>query len=205
MSQLITHKAVLDELEGKFKDKIWDEEDVYRWCQQVEVLYIADPDSMWSYVNINLAVTSGKVLLPANLYKLTDVFDPETKKRVRFNRMGKVLKQLIDYTKDTISINYIGTPIDDDCMPTIDEDHIIACETLCKINGFESDLLYGEINQNLYYDWKNRFDLMCQSAKGGYRNWSAQDFGDMMTIQGNEIPRIGYQPLVTKYYGQTEE
>lgn len=201
MSQYVTHLAVLEELEAKFKNKKWDEEDVYKWCQQVETLFIADPDSMWRYVDINLPVVSGKVLLPTNLYKLLDVFDPVTKLRVRFNRMGKVLKQLIDYEEDTISINYIGTPIGDDCMPLIDEDHIIACETLCKINGFESELLYGEITQNLYYDWKNRFDLMIQSVKGGYRNWSAQDFGDMMTIHGNEIPKIGYQPLITKYYG----
>lgn len=198
---MITHLAVLEELENKFKHKQWDEEDVYKWCQQVETLYIADPDSMWKYVNINLPVIHGSVMLPMNLYKLLDVFDPETKKRVRFNRMSKVLKQLVNYDKDTISINYIGTPINDECMPTINEDHIIACETLCKINGFEGEVLYGEINQNVYYDWKKRFDGMIQGAKGGFKDWSAQDFGDMMIIQGNEIPRIGYQPLVTKYYG----
>ncbi len=200
----ITHKAVLEELESKFKNEVWDEEDVYRWCQQVETLYIADPDSMWKYLNINLPVTSGRILLPANLYKLIDVFDPETKLRVRYNRTGKVLKQLVDYTKDTISLNYVGTPIDDDCMPLIDEDHIIACETFCKINHFENDALYNSLNYNLYQDWKVRFDGMIQGAKGGFKNWGSQEYGDMMTIMGNEIPRIGFQPLVTKYYGQNE-
>jgi hypothetical protein len=204
MSIEITHLAVLEELEGKFKNKQWDEEDVYRWCQQVETLYIADPDSMWKYLNIHLPVSGGRVLLPANLYKLDDVFDPETKKRVRFNRAGKVLKQLINYDCDTIAINYIGTPINKDCMPVINEDHIMACETFCKISGFEGDALYNELNYNLYQDWKVRFDGMIQGVKGGFKDWSAQDYGDMMTIMGNEIPRIGYQPLVTKYYGQDE-
>ena len=90
-------------------------------------------------------------------------------------------------------------------MPTINEDHFAACETFCKINAFEVDALYGEINQGLYGDWKTRFDGMIQSAKGGFKDWSAQDYADMMTIHGNEIPRIGFQPLMNNYYGQNNE
>ena len=168
----------------------------------VETIYIADPDSMWKYLDITLPVSSGRVLLPANLYKLVDVFNPKTKERVYFNRTGKVLKQLIDYTEPTVSINYIGTPIDDDCIPTINEDHLPACEVFCKINAFEVDALYSEINQNVYADWKVRFDNMIQGVKGGFRDWSAQEYEDMMTIQGDTIPRIGPMPLANNFYGR---
>ena len=113
-----------------------------------------------------------------------------------------VIKQLIDFDGDTVALNYIGTPIDDECIPLIHEDHFPACEALCKINGFEGDVLYGDINQGVYQDWKQRFDGMIQGVKGGFRDWSAQDFEDMMTIHGNEIPKIGRQPLANNYYGQ---
>lgn len=202
MDQYINHRAILDELETKFPTKEWNEESVLKWCQQVETIYVADPDSMWLYRKIPLAIKKGKALLPSNLYRLLDVFDgedPDLEARVRFNRQGKVLKQLIDYKKDVIWINYIGTPIDEQCLPLIYEDHFPACETLCKINGFEGDALYSEVNQNIYGDWKQRFDGMIQGVKGGYRNWTAQDFADMTIIMGNEITHIGFQPLAHKY------
>jgi len=204
MSNYITHKAVLESLEQKFPEKKWDEEDVYKWCQQVQLLLVADPDALWMYKNIHLPVISGKVELPSNLYKLIDVFDPETNDRVRYNRRNKTLKKLIDFSKDVIAINFIGNPIDDNCMPLINEDYVFACETFCKINGFENDMLYNKINQNVYFDWTNRFDGMLQGAKGSFVDWGAQEFGEMMVIMGNEIPKIGYQPLATTYYGQDE-
>ncbi len=202
MDNFITHLPILEELEGKFKNKQWNEQDVLRWCQQVETLYVADPDAMFFYMNIHLTVTAGKVMLPSNLYKLQDVYDPETEARVRYNRQGMVLKQLVDYDKDTIAVNYVGTPIDADCMPMIHEDHYPACETFCKIQGFESDVLYNEINQGIYQDWKVRFDGMIQGVKGGFRDWSSQEFGNMTVIMGNEIPKIGYMPLSQNFYGK---
>ena len=200
MAQLITHLPILEELESKFKHKEWNEEMILRWCQQVETIYIADPDTMWAYNEMHFDINGGKVMLPANLYRLIDVYDPETKKRVRFNRTGTVIKQLVNYKKDVIAINYIGTPIDEDCLPLIYEDHYPACETFCKIQGFENEVLFGEINLTIYMDWKKRFDGMIQGVKGGFKNWTSQDFGDMMTIHGNEIPKIGYQPLSHKYF-----
>ena len=198
----ITHRAILDELESKFPTKSWDEEDVLKWCQQVETIYVADPDSMWKYLEIPLNVVKGKVLLPANLYKLLDVYDHENyDTRVRYNRQGKILKQLVGYEKDVVMINYVGTPIDEDCIPLITEDHYPACETFCKINNFEVDALYGEISQGIYGDWKTRFDGMIQGVKGGFRDWGAQEYADMTIIMGNEIPKIGYQPLAHKYTG----
>jgi len=204
MDNMINHVPILEELEKKFKDKTWDEEDVLRWCQQVETIYVADPDAMWKFMDIRVEVRGGRVMLPSNLYKLIDVYDPDTSKPVRFNRTGMVIKQLIGYRKKAIALNYIGTPVDKDCIPLINEDHFSACETLCKINGFEVDALYNDINQGMYQDWKQRFDGMIQGVKGGFRNWSAQEFNDMVTIQGNEIPRVGRQPLLNNYYGQKD-
>ena len=202
MESFITHVAVLDELEGKFKSVKWNEEDVMRWCQMVETIYVADPDAMWRFEDIQLKIVKGKFVLPVNCYKLIDVFDPETQQRVRFNRQNRVIKQLINYKKDVIAINYIGTPIDKDCLPMIHEDHFPACETFCKINNFEELALYNEINQGIFNDWKVRFDGQIQGVKGGFRDWGSQEFGDMMVIHGNEIPRIGFMPLMNNSFGQ---
>ena len=200
MNNYITHEVILEELEKKFPNKNWDEEDVLRWCQQVETIYVADPDTMWMYKEIVLPVNVGKVKLPPNIFRLLDVYDPDTDLRVRFNKRGMILKQLIDYQKDTIAINYIGTPIDkdNDYLPLIYETHYPACETFCKIQGFEYDALYGELNQNLYFDWKNRFDVMIQSVKGDYKHWTTDDFNAMVTIMGDEIPKIGFMQLIHK-------
>jgi len=206
----ITHEVVYQDLMEKFPNKTWNEESIYRWCQQVETIYIADPDSMVRYEEIPLKISGSKVKLPDNLYKLLDVYDntePENPLRVGYNRQKSVLKQIIDprtetkYEKKVIWINYVGTALDDNCIPLIDENHYPACETLCKINGFELEATYGEISMNIYMDWKQRFDGMIQGAKGDVRDWDAKTWAQMTVIMGNEIPRIGYQPLAHQYTG----
>lgn len=206
----ITHEVVYQDLMEKFPNKTWNEESIYRWCQQVETIYIADPDSMVRYEEVPLKITSGKVKLPDNLYKLLDVFDntePKLPRRIKYNRQKSVLKQLVDpmhlkkYKGEVIWINYIGTALDDNCMPLIDENHYPACETFCKINGFELEVTYGEIAQSVYFDWKTRFDGMIQGAKGDIRDWDAKTWAELTVIHGNEIPRIGYQPLAHQYTG----
>ncbi len=203
----ITHEVILEDLREKFPNKDWNEESIYRWCQQTETIYIADPDSMVRYLEIPIDVTGGKVQLPANLYKLLDVYDNRdgNARRVRYNRMKSVLKQLVNesdsrkYDGDVIWLNYIGTALDSNCMPLIDENHFPSCETLCKINGFELEATYGEINMSIYMDWKQRFDGMIQGAKSDIRDWDSQTWKDLLVIHGNEIPKIGYQPLAHKY------
>jgi len=198
MKDYITHQPIFEELKFKHPQKSWNERYVYRWCQQVETIYIADPDAMWKYYEIPLKVIAGKVYLPDNLYKLLDVFDYSDGSHganIRFNRQGRVIKQLLNYDKDTIWINYIGTPIDDDCMPLIKEQHYPACETFCKLQGFEYDAIYGKMNVSMYANWQQRFDGMIQAVKSDIRDWSSQEWADMTIIHGNEIPKIGYMPL----------
>jgi len=201
--QYITHEPILEGLRVKYKNKKWNERFVFRWCQQIETLHIADPDSMWKYLEIPLAVTQGKFYLPDNLYKLLDVYDKNSNsKRVRYNRQGKLIKQLIDFEEDVIWINYIGTPMDlKSCMPLIDANHYIACETLCIINGFAEEAMFSQsgLNQNEYQDLKLRFDNQIQAPKSDMRNWGSQDFADMVIIMGDEIPKIGFQPLANNY------
>ena len=168
MTDYITHEPIFRELEAKFPMKSWNEEDIYRWCQQVETIYIADPDTMYKYLEIPLDVVKGKVRLPDNLYKLIDVYwirdyDPQRAKlyqvenRVDYLKMNTVLKHLKmgskRFEEDVVWINYIGTPMGDDCIPLIYEPHYPACETFCKIQGFEGDILHGTINSSLYMVW----------------------------------------------------
>lgn len=202
--QELTYETVLQDLEEKFPEKTWNEESIYRWCCQVNTVYIADPDSMVKFLEVPIKVIKGKAKLPENLYKLLDVFDntePKNPKRVRYNRTKTVLKGLVNYDKDVIWINFVGTALNKDCIPLIDESHLPACESFCKINGFESDMLYGEINQNLYMDWKQRFDGQIQGCKSDIRDWTAQTWEDLLVIHGNEIPKIGSQPLANNYTG----
>jgi hypothetical protein len=217
MSNYITHEPIYRELEGKFSNKRWNEEDVYRWCQQVVNVYIADPDTMFKYLQVPLSVSNKGALLPANVSRLLDVYWVRNYKegqeileentvRLKYNRMDRVLKQLHmngkRFEEDVVWVNYIGAAIDTkSCMPLIFEPYYPACETFCKIQGFEAEMLMGKINGNLYFDWKQRFDLMIQGVKSDMKLWDSQEYANMTIIMGNEIPKIGYQPLAHKYTG----
>lgn len=191
----ITHEIIYDKLSSMYKQKEFNEEDILNWCQEVETIYIADPDAMNQYMEIPLKLKSGYVELPSNIYKLLDVYDkPKSDLRLYYNKINNRL-YVPKYKGETLYINYVGTPIDEDCMPLIHSDHQPACETYCKINSFAEDFLLAKINQNEYNDWKLRFDGMIQSAKGWGRRWDNQKLQHMDIIFGDQIPRIGYMPL----------
>lgn len=147
-------------------------------------------------MNVGLDVTQNRAVLPPNVYKIKDVY-PDEKYHIRasFQHIKNFLS-LPDYKEDIVYINYVGTPIDKDCLPLIYKDHQAACETYCKINSFEEDVMFNKINHNLYFDWKQRFDGMIQGAKVNFRDWDNQRYEDMDIIFANQIPKVGYVPLV---------
>lgn len=199
----ISHKVVFTNLQRIFKKKTFQEEDILNWCQEVEQLFVSDPDAMVQYLEIPLHVNSNRrVLLPSNVFKLIDVYEPTdvsgyngTPAHVGFRKMpgGIVINR--DVEGDRVMINFWGTPLDDDCMPLIERVHQPACETYCKIQAFEEDMTMNKINQNLYFDWKQRFDGQIQGVKGGVEGWSSQDWAKMTIVMGDMLPKIGYMPL----------
>ena len=185
----------MSKLSQIFKLKQFDEEDILNWCQEVETIYIADPDSMAQYMEIPLEVTNGIVQLPSNIYKMLDVYNnPRDNARLTFRKVNQRLT-VSNYADPVLYINYIGTPLNEDCIPLIHEDHQPACETYCKINAYAEEMLLGKINQNEYADWKIRFDGMIQSAKGSYRDYDNERLRKMDIILGSQIPKIGFMPL----------
>lgn len=199
----ISHKVVFTNLQRIFKKKAFQEEDILNWCQEVEQLFVSDPDAMVQYLRIPLNVNSNRrVILPSNVFKLIDVYEPvdvnqpdETGLHIGFRKMPGGLVINRDIEGNRVMINFWGTPLDDDCMPLIQRAHQPACETYCKIQSFEEDMALGKINQNLYFDWKQRFDGQIQGVKGGVEGWSSEDWAKMTIVMGDMLPRIGYMPL----------
>lgn len=199
----ISHKVVFANLQRNFKKKVFQEEDVLNWCQEVEQIFVSDPDSMVQYLQIPLDINSNRrIQIPSNCFKLIDVYRPldsgilyNELPHVGFRRIpgGIIINQDVDNNR--IMINYWGSPLDENCMPMIDRNHQPACETYCKIQAFEEDVLLNKINQNLYFDWKERYDGMIQGVKGGFDNWSSEDFAKMTIVMGDMLPKIGYMPL----------
>jgi hypothetical protein len=186
-------------LERVFKEKQFDEEDILNWCQEVETLYIADPDGMVMFQEVPIEVDNGIALLPPNIYKLKDVYQKKGgQRRVSFRHIKSYLR-IPDY-KGIVYLNYIGTPLDDDCYPLIHKDHQAACETYCKINSFEEDMMTGKINSNVFFDWKQRFDGMIQGAKVSFRDWDGERYEQMNIIIGSQIPKIGFVPMANDQF-----
>jgi len=150
---------------------------------------------MVKYMRIPLKVVNGFVEYPPNIYKILDVYDnPKKNRRVTYFKREKTI-YVPNYKEEVIYMNFVGTPMNEDCIPLIHKDHQPACEAYCKINYFTEDALNGKINQNMYFDWTQRFDGMIQAAKAYGREWDAQRLQKMDIIFGDQIPRIGFIPL----------
>lgn len=200
----ITHKVILASLARTHKRKNWQENEIMEWCQECLNNVIVDVETMTKYVEIGLEVpTTGTqknmVYLPCNIFRLLDVYDGSDN-RIDYSYNGSYIILPSDNTLTAIYINYIGTPIDENGIPLIPKTQQIACETYCKVKGFEEDVAYGNFNAQLWMMWKNELTPMISAGKNDYRFRDRHAIDKLNIIHGNLTPVIANIKLVHKEF-----
>lgn len=200
-SKYVSAEVIMADLARKYKSFEWDLDDVIEWCAQVETNYIPEVNQMVHYVKVPLTVTSRQVELPCNIHRILDVYDSD-EARVQYYNNGAFLVDLrddtgeeLDDSVETIYINYVGLPLDDDGIPLILKGHEPACETFCKINFFEEKVALGEFSPDLWEKWNQQFSGQITSAKQSVRHMDRYDIDKLNIIKGNMIIKIGSMPI----------
>ena len=156
--------------------------------------------TMVRYEEVELTVESCRALLPCNLERILDIYDPNESIVVGAQNMGSYLSLPDDYTDDTVFINYVGTPLSNQGIPLIVKGHENACELFCKIRTFEEDMVDGRFDKNLWMSWDQQFSGMCQNALQNWKHKTRDDINKLQVIRGNMIPVIGLTTLFHKRF-----
>ncbi len=197
---LISPETIQADLSRVFKSKIFDLHDIIEWCGIAETRYIKDIDLMVPVYEVPLTVVNSQALLPCNIYRILDVYDGNsTLIDFKFNSHGTYLVNLkyrdrdSAYTEDTIYINYMGTPIDEDTgYPLIIKGHENACEMFCKIRAFEEDAVLGKISYPMWDSWNMKFSgMISNAAQNPYRHKTKVYLKELEIIKGDMFPQIG--------------
>lgn len=211
---LISPITIQADLSRVFKSKNFDIYDIVEWCGIAETRYIKDIELMIPVYEVPLVVSSSQALLPCNVYRLLDVYDVGGSLiDFKMNNHGTYLTSLKyrnrdeDYAEDTIYINYMGTPIDDETgYPLIIKGHENACEMFCKIRSFEEDAVLGKISYPMWDSWNMKFSgMISHAAQNPYRHKTRAHLKDLEIIRGDSLPAIGKLILSHKqhYSGST--
>jgi hypothetical protein len=141
--------------------------------------------------NVPLVIDQKKVVLPCNCHKLLDVITTSGE-RIKFRKDGSYLFFDDNYTD--IVINYRGLPVDDLGRPLFISTHVMALARFCIRNYFEEDFVTGKMDgqrwQYITGEWENERDI----ARASMRNLTRNDIEQILQINANMIPKLGYIP-----------
>ena len=191
-TKYITHEVIHADLSRTYKDKDFDNNDILEWCQIVECRYIKDIETMYKYIGVALTVTDNKTLLPCNIYRLEDIYTNPTgsKSFLDCSNNGEYLMNIPD-GYNTIYINYVGTPINEEGMPLIAKGHENACEKYCLLQAYMSEYLNNQISPQIYTNWEIQFSGQISNSRYNFRHKTRKEIDDINIIRGNSIPLIG--------------
>jgi len=164
-------EEILMDLARTYKSKTFGLSDIIEWCMQVECDHIGDIDIMNKYV-LQARVVRGKITLPLNIYRILVVYD-EYGKVVEKKGINTVyLHGLSEYEGKVLTVEFMGVPLDEDCMPLVAASHKEACKKYCIMQLFADE---AETNINMYKIQQNRtaeFAGLVIKAKQGFREWT---------------------------------
>jgi hypothetical protein len=206
-SLYVSHKVIYADLSRKFKDKLFEEDDIIEWVGICESRYTHDIDMMFKFTEVPLTVqTIGNrpmAKLPCNIFRLLDVYtSSDWKSTQEHYNNGEYLILPDGYTLQYVFINYIGTPISDDGEPLIVKGHENAVETFIKLQAFEEDWINQSISPTVYGTWQQMFSGQIQNSKYTFRHFDRSYFEKLMIIHGNSVPKIGTLPLYNNQFNE---
>lgn len=161
-------------------------------CTYAELQELATIRDWFLFKNVRLIIDQKKAALPCNCNKLLDVFQ-SPHRRVKFRKDGTYLFFSENYTD--VMINYRGLPVDDQGRPIFVTGHLNALARYCIMNYFEEDFVTGKMDsqrwQYLVDQWENSRDV----ARASMRDLSRNDIEQILQINANMVPRLGYIPV----------
>jgi|LSQX01.2.fsa_nt_gb hypothetical protein len=209
----IRPEEILMELTRTYKTKVFELADVIEWCMQVECDHIADIDLMNKYI-YRAKVTKGTIALPLNVFRIFAVYDDNLNPIPRKGINTAYLHGLREYEGQTLNIEFMGVPMDYDCMPLVAASHKEACKKYIIMQVYADE---ADSNFNLYKIQENRkaeFAGLVVKAKQGFREWTADAIAALSRHSYNEpfkdlaaryADRKGFVPMINRKFGTSLE
>lgn len=181
-----------------YKSRSFSLYDVIEWCMQVETDHICDVDIMIRY-EATMRVSKGRIDLPNNIYRILLIEDEYGKLIERKAITGSYIHGLGKYEGQRIRIEFLGVPLDYDCMPLVAASHRDACRRYVIIQLFEdeaaSDFSLYKIQANRWTE----FAGIVLKAKQGFREWTIDAIASLSLHRYNEPFKDLYYKLAERH------
>lgn len=160
---------------------------VQRWCGELVAEVLRDPGSKIRHNKVRLGevpnykITSNKVLLPDNLYKLEGVFDGSNRLISDYSNQGQYLYFAQSKIPNEVYIDYYSLPMDLDGFPLIKRGYELACYSYCVYKMYEEDAtcIPPRIQQWRWFEIGQTKDWEIEAA---VRAWDDMTDNDIMDI-----------------------
>lgn len=194
----ITPETILNRLSRVHRNKKIYLADVIEWSAECTTEYLEDADSFIRYENVELnADTNKRFYLPCLVYRILDVHNSNDVRLSFRKRAGYIM--LEDNTIDSIYIDYLGVPVNEQGELLIDKNHAQAIEAFILSKIYYEDFLNGKLHPNLWQDINLKLENELLAAKSSFRHWDQSKFETIQAIRGNMVPDIAKVPLFKMY------
>ena len=171
------------------------EDDIFEWCMDAEINYIADGDLLYKFIDV--PVTIDKTLkigaLPCNVRRIIDVYNKEdvpVEYQVTASNHIKVKSNI-----DTVYLTYLGIPVDEEGVPKILSSHQPALLTFCKMRIVEEKVLRGEMPMGLLQKYEVQFSNQVTALKQAATHKNKEHYDKVEIIRFNMIKKVGQERL----------
>jgi len=190
----IRPEEIMMDLSRTYKNKNFSLHDIIEWCMQVETEHICDVDIMNKYV-LTTEIANGKIVLPNNVYRILSIYDDNNVPLRKSAVSGIYIHGLSEYNGKILNVEFLGVPLDDDCMPLIAASHKMACMQYVIMQLFAEEADYDISKWKMQSFRKEEFSAMVTAAKQGYREWSEDAINSLLRFKYNEP----FKDLQTRY------
>ncbi len=191
----ISPKVIYADLARVYKNMSFNYGDIVEWCMRVETEHIGDVDIMWKF-RFAVKVNQGRITLPNNVYRVLSV---RTKKGtdIKYPAISSIyIHGLSAYENEVMMVEFLGVPVDDDCMPLIAASHREACNHYCIMNIIRPEALNDFNKFRMLEAMEERFNGMVTSVRQGFREWTEGDIERLSLHSYNEV----FKGVYAKYY-----
>jgi hypothetical protein len=170
----ISPQVIYADLARVYKNMTFNYSDIVEWCMQVETEYVCDVDVMWRYRYV-ARVKSGKIVLPNNVYRILSmktVYGND----IKYPAVTSIyIHGLKKHDGKIMVIEFLGVPIDENCLPLIAASHRMACQDFCIINMLRPEYITDLHKSRLLFAMEESFSGKITAIKQGFREWTEAD------------------------------
>lgn len=181
----VSVKTIIAMLAASHKNLQLSENDIAEWCGEC-IEEIGEFTAMERFRDVKLTIKNNLAELPCNVFRVLHVKNGQHIPKYSINHP---YIKFVRYS-GSVTIDYLGIPVDDDGYPVIDRKARQACYWYSLKKLLTEDFYNGKVGQAAWEDIKINEEYYISSARGNMGNMTRDDLNGITKVMYSMVSSI---------------